>query len=80
MDDFTLYLLSGVLGNQIAEQVIKHNLMGRCLEFEEQGVKIRVEMGSAWHFCGMACRISIDGKYYAGNRIVWFAKKAGNES
>ncbi|EOC67849.1 putative glutathione reductase [Neisseria meningitidis NM3042] len=27
-------------------------------------------------FLGAACRISINGKYYAGNRIVWFAKKA----
>jgi hypothetical protein len=39
--------------------------------------KITVEIGSAWHFCGMACRISINGKYHAGNRVVWFAKKAG---
>ncbi|AVI44912.1 hypothetical protein NM96_06635 [Neisseria mucosa] len=51
--------------------------MGEYLEFEESGTKITVEIGSAWHFCGMACRISINGKYHAGNRIVWFAKKAG---
>ena len=54
-----------------------HSLMGEYLEFEESGTKITVEIGSAWHFCGMACRISINGKYHAGNRIVWFAKNAG---
>lgn len=51
-------------------------LMGEYVELEESGTKITVEIGSAWHFCGTACRISINGKYYAGNRIVWFAKKA----
>ena len=45
-------------------------------KFEENGTKIAVEIGSAWHFLGAACRISINGKYHAGNRIVWFAKKA----
>lgn len=53
------------------------SLMGEYLEFEESGTKITVEIGSAWHFCGMACRISINGKYHVGNRVVWFAKKAG---
>lgn len=50
-------------------------LLGEYLEFEENGTKISVEIGSAWHFLGAACRISINGKYYAGNRIIWFAKK-----
>ncbi|EPH8647096.1 hypothetical protein V3L00_001799 [Neisseria gonorrhoeae] len=51
-------------------------LLGEYLEFEENSTKIAAEIGSAWHFLGAACRISINGKYYAGNRIVWFAKKA----
>lgn len=52
------------------------SLLGEYFEFEENGTKIAVEIGSAWHFLGAACRISINGKYYVGNRIVWFAKKA----
>nr|WP_231391645.1 hypothetical protein [Neisseria meningitidis]CBA08515.1 glutathione reductase (NADPH) [Neisseria meningitidis alpha275] len=46
------------------------------MEFEENDTKITAEIGSAWHFLDAACWISINGKYYAGNRIVWFAKKA----
>ncbi|HFC1220263.1 TPA: hypothetical protein ACFB66_001993 [Neisseria gonorrhoeae] len=31
------------------------------MEFEENGTKIAAEIGSAWHFLGAACRISING-------------------
>ena len=53
------------------------NFNTEFLEFEENSTKITVEIGSAWHFCGIACRISINGKYHAGNRVVWFSKKTG---
>ena len=61
---------------KMMESASSSSLLGEYLEFEENGTKIAVEIGSAWHFLGAACRISINGKYYAGNRIVWFAKKA----
>ena len=51
------------------------SVMGKWLEFEENGVRITVKIGSAWHLCGMACQILVNGKHHYGNRVVWFAKK-----
>lgn len=51
------------------------SMMGQWLEFEENGVHITIKIGSAWHLCGMACQILINGRHYGGNRIVLFAKK-----
>ncbi|MFM2423813.1 MAG: hypothetical protein RLZZ70_200 [Candidatus Parcubacteria bacterium] len=36
----------------------------------------RIVCGSAWHLCGMACRVEVDGKRVGGNRIVLFAKES----
>ncbi|OSI15123.1 hypothetical protein [Neisseria dumasiana] len=52
------------------------SMMRQWLEFEENGVRITVRIGSAWHLCGMACQILINGRYHGGNRIVLFAKKS----
>lgn len=48
---------------------------GLHFDWTENGTEITVKVGSAWHLCGVACQILINGKYYYGNRVVLFAKK-----
>ncbi|WP_274571594.1 hypothetical protein [Neisseria leonii] len=52
--------------------------LGRRLDFQESGIHIGIKLGSAWHMCGAACQILINGRYYAGNRIVLFVPKKQN--
>ena len=40
--------------------------------FVRNGNEYRVRVGSAWHMCGMACRIDVNGTYLAGNKIILF--------
>ena len=49
------------------------SLFGKRVDWEENGVKITVKIGSAWHLCGVACQVLINGSHYYGNRVVWGA-------
>lgn len=51
------------------------SVVGLCFEHVENGTRITIKMGSAWHMCGTACQVLIDGRYHYGNRIVLFAGK-----
>lgn len=50
-------------------------IAGLRVDYVEKGTEITVKIGSAWHLCGMACQILINGEYHYGNRIVLFADK-----
>lgn len=65
--------------NTRLDEVSFKSAMGLRVDWVENNTEITVKIGSAWHFCGMACQILVNGKYYYGNRIVWFADKALNE-
>lgn len=61
--------------NEVVMSSKPSSVAGKWLEFEENGVRITVKMGSAWHLLGTACQILINGKHHYGNRVVLFAKK-----
>lgn len=48
---------------------------GLHFDWRENDTLITIKVGTAWHLCGMACQILINGKYHYGNRIVLFADK-----
>ncbi|WP_373754316.1 hypothetical protein [Neisseria weixii] len=58
----------------MAEVSLK-SIAGLRMDYVENDTEITVKVGSAWHLCGMACQILINGKHYYGNRIVLFADK-----
>ena len=53
-------------------------LLGTTEKFDYGPDEVVVKVGSAWHLCGMACRIEVNGKYIGGNRIVLFANRDEN--
>lgn len=55
----------------IAEVSFK-SVVGLRIDHVENDTHITVKIGSAWHLCGMACQILINGRYYYGSRIVLF--------
>ncbi len=56
------------------------SLLGNRFDWQENGVDITVRIGSAWHLCGVACQILINGQYYYGNRVVLFSEKSSGNT